>query len=394
MDTPQERKETKMEGKKNVIRLGFGICVFLFVLTSVALGAAPAKKPPVKIGIIAGITGYYAYESAALVDGAKLAIKQFNEAGGILGGRPIEFTIIDDRFAPDEGVSAVRRLAAQGYNLLIGGVSSDIALAENEVVKEKNLVMVHPMPVHPNVSKDCVAFDMQGDASRQLETGGRAAIELHKPKTAAMLHENGVTGRAGIEMNKKIWGELGIKILAAELFEMGSTEFKPILTSINAKKPDLLYVMAAGAQTQALLVKHAKEVGVSAAINLGWTIASQDFPDLAGKAAEGVTAVTMWIPTVDTPESKRFVEAFKKEYGRIPQLFPCVTGYEGVNFLLRGVENAGTDTDTAKIKEGVLAVNWVGPTGRKGGLDRQTGRPKELTYVKAAIRNGAWAVLK
>jgi branched-chain amino acid transport system substrate-binding protein len=392
-----QEKEEKMEKKGNIIKFGAGICVFLLIVTSVALGAAPqepAKKPPVKVGIIAGITGYYAYESAAMVDGIKLAIKQFNEAGGVLGGRPIEFTVIDDRFAPDEGVSGVRRLASQGYNLFIGGISSDIALAENEVVKEKNLVMFHPVSMHPAVSKDCVAFDMNQEFTKQIEFPPTLAVEYHKPKTAAMLHENGVTGRSGIDVNKRIWGGLGVKIVAAELFEMGITEFKPVLTGINAKKPDMLYLMSAGAATLAQIVRQAREIGLKAAIDLGWTLGSQDFPDLAGKAAEGVTGVTMWVSGVDTPESKRFVEAFKKEYGRIPHLFPCVTGYEAVNFLLRGVEIAGTDTDTAKIKEGVLAVNWVGPTGRRGGIDRQTGRPKESAFIRVGIKGGTWVVLK
>ena len=215
---------------------------FPSVATSVTFAASPAAKKPVKIGIVAGMTGYTAFECANLADGAKLAIKEFNQAA----------TAADVRLnspSSTDGFHRTRvfpgsRLASQGYNLFIGGVSSDIGLAKNQVVKEKTSSLrpsTIPAGMDARLSKDCVAFDMNQDFAKQVEVPPRLAVEAHNAKTVAMLCEN-VRDRSSTVLSKQVWGGLGVKVVAAELYEMGTTEFRPVLTSIMAKKPDLLCV--------------------------------------------------------------------------------------------------------------------------------------------------------
>ncbi|HEX2172823.1 MAG TPA: ABC transporter substrate-binding protein, partial [Dehalococcoidia bacterium] len=74
-------------------------------------------------------------------EGAKVAVKEINESGGIMG-RPIDFRVADDQAKPDVYVRLIREFAGQGGNLLFGGSGSAGCLAAAPVIQELNVVLL------------------------------------------------------------------------------------------------------------------------------------------------------------------------------------------------------------------------------------------------------------
>jgi len=110
-----------------------------------ATGIARAQSGPLRVGLILPMSGIGAEAGAAWHAGVKVAVEQWNAAGGLLG-RPIELVVRDDKFTSAGAVAAARELAGSGVNLLIGGSQSPMALATAPILPELKAVMVAPCP--------------------------------------------------------------------------------------------------------------------------------------------------------------------------------------------------------------------------------------------------------
>ena len=107
-----------------------------------AQGAAPegqeaASQEPVKLGLVAALTGKSALSGEAITRGLKVAIDEVNNAGGVLGGRPLELVSRDDESDPAKGVTAARELIEQEKTAVVfGGLDSPVSLAMLPVFDE------------------------------------------------------------------------------------------------------------------------------------------------------------------------------------------------------------------------------------------------------------------
>ena len=104
-------------------------------------GAVRAQGQPIRLGLVAPLSGGQQVNGAPVRLGAEIARDQINAAGGI-GGRPIELVIRDDKGDANACVAAFRELAGDGVKLVVGPVLTGTSLAANGVVQGLNLVMI------------------------------------------------------------------------------------------------------------------------------------------------------------------------------------------------------------------------------------------------------------
>ncbi|MGB3613069.1 MAG: ABC transporter substrate-binding protein, partial [Elainellaceae cyanobacterium] len=98
---------------------------------------AGAAGEPVKLGLVAAITGPSALSGEAITRGLEVAIAEINANGGVMDGRPIELVIRDDESTPAKGVAAARELIEQDdVAVVFGGLDSPVSLAMLEVIHE------------------------------------------------------------------------------------------------------------------------------------------------------------------------------------------------------------------------------------------------------------------
>jgi len=132
------------------------ILVFMFCASSVAFGAEP-----IKIGLIAPLTGPVAVYGTAVKNAVELYTKLFNEAGGI-NGRKINLIIYDDRHDPTEALSAYNRLVtADEVPAFIGPVTSGPTFGVAEAATADNVPGITPTATHPDVTKHNSTFALK-----------------------------------------------------------------------------------------------------------------------------------------------------------------------------------------------------------------------------------------
>ena len=113
---------------------------------SLAVGAlafprlVEAQVEPIRIGFPVPLTGAFAAEAQAVVRGAELAIKEFNDAGG-LNGRKAELLVRDDKLNPQEAATrTIELIDKDKVNFIVGSVSSAVQLSVNNVTKQRQVI--------------------------------------------------------------------------------------------------------------------------------------------------------------------------------------------------------------------------------------------------------------
>jgi len=114
---------TNLGGSMNIIRKwAHAFCAAASLSTSVAY----AQIPPIKIGLPVPLTGPYGAEAKDQVKNAELAVKEFNDAGG-LNGRKAELLVRDDKLNPGEAATrALELIEKDKANFIVGGLSAAI----------------------------------------------------------------------------------------------------------------------------------------------------------------------------------------------------------------------------------------------------------------------------
>src|SRR6266446_6538128 len=211
-----------------------------------ALLTAPARfafgqPAKLKLGLMLPYTGTYAQLGEAITDGLKLAV---TEAGGKLGGREVEFAVVDDESEPAKAPENANKLVTRDrVDFLIGTVHSGVAMAMVKVARDTGTMLVIPNAgadaatgalCAPNIFR--TSFSNWQPA---FPMGKVAADRGHK--TAVSLTWQYAAGEESTGGFKEGFTAVGGTILKELRLPFPNVEFQPLLTEIAALKPDVVY---------------------------------------------------------------------------------------------------------------------------------------------------------
>ncbi|MGE4012537.1 MAG: ABC transporter substrate-binding protein [Alphaproteobacteria bacterium] len=349
-------------------------------------GPAFAEKAPVKIGYMMPTKALSGKEA---VQGAELAVKMINDAGGILGGRKLELVIYDDAFSPVEGVSAVQRLLGRdNIKIVSGNIGSSVALAILPIVRAENALYMATIPKHTDVTKTGYdkIFRLNTTPVMDGQVFNKFILETIKPQKIAMILENSDIGRqteAVIKRAVAVPG--GPQVAFVGYYELQQSDFSAVVTDAKASGADALYVSGATVEQYANVIRQTRELGYNPKHKMLLPgLLNKRVMELAGAAAEGVMSADIYFPDLDNALNKRFVEAFRKAYTNTPEKVE-VLGFETPWILAKAIDKAGTATDLGKIAATIRGNTWDSPRG-KISFDATGQASAEILIV--TVRNG------
>lgn len=352
---------------KSKIVKGFSImCASLMVMSAlVGCGSEKKGEEVIKIGGNLPMTGGVASVGQSANSAIKMAIDQANANGGLLG-KKIEFVLADNKSEPSEAMNAMQKLIGQDKVVgVIGPIISSSAIASGELSNKSKIVTISPMATNPSVTVDkngqtkpymfraCFIDPFQGTVMAKFVRNNL------KAKNVAIMIDNSSDYSKGLAKYFKQGFELtGGKVIAEESFFQKDTDFKATLTKIKAQNPDMIYIPAYY-QEVGLIIKQARELGLTVPIAGGDGWDSNKLPEIAGKDALNHTYFSSLYSaddvSADSKANKVFVDEYKKLYGQKPDVFAAL-GYDSVNLLIKAIENAKS-TDGEKIKASLEATS-------------------------------------
>ncbi len=339
-----------------------------------------------KIGALLSFTGTFAKLAESIRNGFDLFIK---ENDGQLGGRPVEVLYEDDEGDPQVALRGYRQLVDRDQvNLLVGPVSSTVALAlVDQVNRDKQIL------INPNAAANALSLDKKSDyiyrtsySNYQLGTPGAAYIAENVGKTAVAIAPDYPAGLEVLPAFKAAYEEAGGTVVQELLPPLGNTDYATYLTQIKEAEPEVLWAFLAGADA-INFIKQYRSFGLGE--NIQFT-GMNTWPDpllteTVGEAAEGIIAATQWFPGLDNETNKRFVESYQAEYDETPNQF-SVFGYDAGQLIAQGLEEAGSAEPEALI-EALKGVTFQSPRGEIT-IDPETNNPIQSYYMTRNVLEG------
>ncbi len=336
----------------------------LFLLIAVCFlagsGALAAEKGPVKVGILLPYTGVNALAAKLTNDGIEL---YFNEIGMKAGGRAIQLIKEDTELNPTVGLTKVRRLIEQHkVDFVIGPLSSAVGLAIHDYIRKSKVLQVNPVATTRELTSPEKASEnifRVCDTSDQTNfTMGKWVIKNTQYRNAVLSSADWAAGHDSMNGFKAGFEEAGGKIIKEVYPKMGTMDFAPFLSVIDAKGADLVYTFYTG--TDAVrFVQQYQEFGLKKRLPLyGHNVLTDDpyLPSI-GDAALGIVSVGHYSATIDTPRNRAFVKEYSSKYnGELPSRYGEF-GYTAANVVGAAITAMKGDVeDPSKIAKEIMKI--------------------------------------
>jgi branched-chain amino acid transport system substrate-binding protein len=331
-------------------------------------GSAATGGGSIKIGGGFALTGDESALDLPAANGAKLAVKQINAAGGVNGSQ-IEFIVHDSQYKMDVTAQTAKQFVEQDkVPLMIGYTDTDSVLASGPTFQSAKIPFITVGATSPKIPTqvgDMMFLACFGD-NVQAAVGAEYSYKTFGT-SAYFLWDKGVeyTTLLG-QYFKSRFTELGGTIALEDSYDDKATDFSAQITKIKALSPQPnFYYVAAMPYNIGPLVKQFRDAGITGPIVGGDGYDTPDLVKVAGAAADNVffTTHALMDATGGTDGIKKFITDYKAEYGNDPENAFAALGYDTVYLLADAIKRAGS-TDSAAVKSAIESTkDFKGITG-------------------------------
>ncbi|MBI5278866.1 MAG: ABC transporter substrate-binding protein [Burkholderiales bacterium] len=317
--------------------------------------AQSAQKKPLVIGLTMDASGQYAASGGEERLGAMMAIKEFNDRGGVLGRR-IEAIHIDTETTPATGSRVAERMITRNEAaFLIGAVHSGVANAISQVAQKYGTIFLNTNSSSPTeAGKDChrVKFVWDGNGANFSQAIVKNAIKT-SGRNWLLLTNDYVWGHNTSKATRAVVEANGGRIVEELLVPQNTRDFSAFLLKVQQIKPAVVATAVGGDDIKAL---RQQVVQLRMHQAMAWINNQQDWPDVYGLGPDAIFGVfgTTWYWRLPLPGVREFVAAYQKQYPGMAIRVPgnvYHNGYMATRELLRCVEEAGTTQNIAVIKK-------------------------------------------
>lgn len=347
-----------------------------------------------KIGAIGPLTGAAAAYGNAVVNGAKIAVDEINEAGGI-NGVQIEYKSEDDELNAEKSVNAYNTLKDWGMQILVGSTTSACSIAVSENTKADNMFQLTPSGSavdcvkYDNVFRVCFSDPNQGIASAQYINDHNLATKVGIIYDSSDVYSSGIYQKFVEESEGKNY-----EVVSAEAFTQdNNTDFSVQLQKAKDAGADLVFLPIYYSDAS-LILTQANTMGYAPTFfgvdGLDGILTVENFDT---SLAEGVMLLTPFAADATDDLTVNFVKKYNEQFGETPNQF-AADAYDAVYIIKAAIEKSGATPDMSTsdlceaIKTAMTQIEASGLTSTKMTWDASGEPNKEPKAV--IIKNGAY----
>lgn len=348
---------------------------------------ATQENKTVKFGFITGYTGPGAAYGMSMKEGVELAVDEINSNPKTKV--KIDLKTYDTKLVKAEAINAMKKAIEQDKVLAVEGpMTSGEMFASGPIAQQSKVVAFGTGTTATGIT-DIGDYIFRNAIPCKLAipvTVKKAQGKLGFKKVAVLYSNNNDQMVAENKVYQELFKEMGIDVVATETFADKDTDFSAQLTKIQAANPDVIAV-AGLYQEGALIVRKAREMGITQPIigNNGFN--SPAYLQQAGDAATGTLVATPWNPERQTEKAKAFRKAYVAKYNHEPDQF-AAQAYDAMYIMHQAVEESGTTTDRKKFRDTLAKIK--GFEGATGKFEFDENRDPKMDLDVLEARNGKW----
>lgn len=349
--------------------------------------ARTASRGVVRVGLLLPYSDLHPAPSTSFLTGLR---RYLDDNGQILGGRRVELCVEEVGSGVSRTIRATERLLeTERVDLVIGLVGSGalhyiepmLAAARTPLIAVGAGERAGDAPASAYVVHNTL------DYGRSSRAAGTWAAETHGRRGVIMtsLYESGFDAPRGFRVGfEEAGGEIA-DLIVADAHHHTSTDLAAALDAVAALKPDVLF--AAYARDAAVDFVRAfgdsRCAGRIPVVGSSFLTSDETLGSL-GSAAVDMASASTWTHTLDTPENRAFVDAFRRATGGRPDAFSML-GYETAMLLEKGMEK-GRNLKREELAAALAGAAFTGPRGAMS-VDAATGCLTSPLYLHT-IRRG------
>lgn len=367
--------------------------------SSAGTDSADASAETFKIGGIGPITGAGAVYGIAVKNGAELAIKEINEAGGI-NGYQIEYNFQDDELDNEKSVNAYNTLKDWGMNMLVGSVTSGCCVAVAAESKNDNMFQITPsgssvdcIEGNDNVFQVCFTDPNQGVGAADYIGENNLASKVAVIYDSSDVYSSGIYAKFKEEAAAQ-----NFEIVSEEAFTADNkTDFSVQLAKAQEAGAELVFLPIYYTEAS-LILKQADSMGYAPKFfgcdGLDGILGVENFDT---SLAEGVMLLTPFAADAQDDLTKKFVSAYETAYSDTPNQF-AADAYDAVYAIKAAAEKGdvapsdGVSGICDKMKAAMQEITVDGLTGE--GMNWAADGTVNKAPKAMEIKNGAYALVQ
>lgn len=322
---------------------------FLQAAGGAALAASPLGAPlvlaqpaPIKVGLMLPYTGTFAALGNAITNAFKLHVA---ERGDRLGGRSVEYRVVDDESDPAKAVENANRLVLRDkVDVLVGTVHSGVQMGMAKVSRDSGV-----LSIIPNAGADAATgglcapnvFRTSFSNWQSIHPLGRAMVERGH-KTAVFITWKYAAGEEMMSSFREGFEKAGGKVVKELLLPFPQVEFQALLTEIASLKPDAVACFFAGGGA-VKFTRDYEAAGLKSKIPLyGNGFLTEGTLQAQGSSAQGILTTLHYADSLDLARDRSFRLAYAKAYKLQPDVY-AVQGYDAAQLLAAGLDKVKGD---------------------------------------------------
>lgn len=310
------------------------------LMTALLLGAsALAFAQPVPIYGLVELSGTGATSGTNFDNGIKLAVKEINAAGGILG-RKIDYISNDTQSNPGIAKSLAQKAVDQGAYVVMGPVFSGsiiVSMAETRRAEITNFTGGEAANITQQGNP--YIFRTSFTQASAMPKVARYISDKTKIKKLAVIYVNNDFGKGGLDMIKKALDKSSVKVIAEISTDPGQVDFSAAVIKAKQSDADGIF-MYTNEEESARALRELRKQGYNKPVIGETTLTSQKVIELAGEAANGAIAHVGLTADAPAPLIKKFSEAYQREF-KFKTDHNGLKGYSGMYIVKAMTEKLG-----------------------------------------------------
>lgn len=345
----------------------------------------------IRIGVAEALTGNAAQYGLPIRKGFELAAGEINASGGVNGHR-IELVIEDEQGKKEEAINVFKKLIFQDKVLMLFGPTlSNSAQASDPVAQGAKVVVFGTSNTADGITSigNYVFRNSVTEADILPVTLKVAAQKTGLKKVAVLYGNDDIFTKSGYDNFAKALRALKIPVTTTETFAKGDVDFKPQLTKIKASNPDAVVLSALVAEGAPIMVQ-ARQLAFTAPFIGGNGMNSPRIFELAKDNSDNLWVGSPWSVENPAPENQRFIAAYQKAYGGLPDQFAAQAHdamYIAAQALKKIKVMGKLEADRKALRDALPAIQWTGATGpfKFRQVIGRDGKPAGYDAVQTAI---------
>jgi branched-chain amino acid transport system substrate-binding protein len=336
----------------------------------------------IKIGAVSCMTGGLSTFGVSSMKGAKLAIEEINSRGGVLG-QQIEMIAEDNESKAGESATIARKLIAQDKVVaILGDLTSSSTMEIAPLAQEAKVPLLTPSATNVAITRtgnyifrSCFIDPFTGEVMAKF------ALDHFKAKRALILTDVKQDYSVGLTQAIRQYFEAKGGEVKETSFSSGDTDFRAQLAMVKSARPDVIFLPAYYTES-ALILRQAKQLGISAPIVGGEGWDSPALIQVAGRSAEGSFYVNHFSSTDPSEAVQNFVHKYESRYHASPDALAALW-YDGAAIICEAIQRAGS-TEGPRIRDALASTkNFGGVTGQISiDADRNASKPGVVLTIE------------